>query len=521
MTGLARRMGGLTGWRRLAAAAALGALAVPALPPFFVLPLLFLSFTGLIWLIDGAAQGRGGWRRSLAIGWCFGFAHFTCGLYWITNALLVDASANGWLAPFAVAGLSLYFAIYPALACLLASWAPPGAWRVAALAAAWAAAEWARGVVLTGFSWNLISTALSFDAAALQGAALVGGYGLSLLVVGIAAAPALLSRAATGRIAYGPLAGAAVLALAMAGGGLARVATAPEPDAAATQVTLRIVQGNIPQRVKWRRDLASQHFLTYLNLSRTSGARRPDVVIWPETAVPFTLNGDPARIRLLQRAVPRDGVLITGAVRTDPPVPPPGRIWNTVVAVTGKGVAATYDKHHLVPFGEYVPGRGLLPIDKITAGRLDFSAGPGPATLTVPGLPPLSPLVCYEAIFPGAVTGPGPRPAWLLNLTNDGWFGRSTGPYQHLAAARMRAVEEGLPLVRAANTGISAVIDPWGRVLERLPLGRRGVIERRLPAALAAPTVYSRLGNGILGVIAALIAAGAVLARRRRGGEAP
>jgi len=519
VTRLARRLGALAGWRRLVAALALGALAVLALPPFFGLPILFVSFTGLVWLIDGAAKGPGAWRRVLAAGWCFGFAHFSIGLYWITNALLVDAATHGWLAPFAVAGLSLYFAIYPALACLAASWAPPGAWRIAALAAAWAVAEWARGVALTGFSWNLVSTALAFDAAALQGAAVVGGYGLSLAVVVLAAAPALASRAATGRIAPWPLAAAALLALVLAGGGLMRTALAPDPDDAATQVTLRVVQGNIPQRLKWRRDLANRHFQTYLNLSRASGAGVPDVVIWPETALPFSLNGDPARLRLLHRAVPRDGVLITGAVRTTPPVPGPGRIWNAVVAVTGSGLAATYDKHHLVPFGEYVPGRGLLPIDKITPGRLDFTAGPGPATVSVPGLPPFSPLVCYEAIFPGAVTGRGPRPAWLLNLTNDGWFGRSTGPYQHLAAARMRAVEEGLPLVRAANTGISAVIDPWGRVLARLPLGRRGVIERRLPAA-SAPTVYSRLGNGVLAVIAVLIALGAGLARRRSGGGA-
>jgi apolipoprotein N-acyltransferase len=515
---LARRLGGLAGWRRLAAALVLGALAVLALPPFFVLPVLFISYTGLVWLIDGSAKGPGAWHRVLAVGWCFGFAHFTVGLYWITNALLVDAATHGWLAPFAVAGLSLYFAIFPALACLAATWAPPGAWRVAALAAAWALAEWARGVALTGFSWNLVSTALAFDGSALQGAALLGGYGLSLVLVAIAAAPALLSRAATGRIAHWPLTGVAGLALALAGGGLIRVAMAPDPDAASTQVKLRIIQGNIPQRLKWRRELANQHFLTYLNLSRAPGAGAPDVVIWPETALPFSLNGDPQRIALLKRAVPPDGVLITGAVRTNPPVPGPRRIWNTVVAVTGGGVAATYDKHHLVPFGEYVPGRGLLPIAKITAGRLDFSAGPGPATVSVPGLPPFSPLVCYEATFPGAVTGPGLRPAWLLNLTNDGWFGRSTGPYQHLAAARMRAVEEGLPLVRAANTGISAVIDPWGRILARLPLDRRGVIERPLPAGLESPTPYARIGNWILVVIAALIGAGAALARRRRHG---
>jgi apolipoprotein N-acyltransferase len=170
-------------------------------------------------------------------------------------------------------------------------------------------------------------------------------------------------------------------------------------------------------------------------------------------------------------------------------------LWNAVVAVTRQGIVATYDKHHLVPFGEYVPARKFLPITKITAGRTDFTPGPGARSLDIPGLPRVSPLVCYEVIFPGAVVGPGPRPRWLLNLTNDAWFGRSTGPYQHLAASRLRAVEEGLPLVRAANTGISAVIDPWGRILEALPLGRRGVIQRRLPAALNQPPPFARFGN--------------------------
>ncbi len=518
MTRLARLLGALRGWRRLAVALGLGACAVLALPPFYVLPALFVAFTGLVWLIDGLEGGRRAWLRALAVGWCFGFAHFTAGLYWITNSLLVDAATHGWLAPFAVAGLALYFAIYPGLACLAACFAPRGALRVLALAAAWAAAEWARGVALTGFPWNLVATALAFDAGALQGASLVGAYGLSLLVVAIAAAPALLARDADGRVRWAPFAAAMVLALALAGGGIARVSLAPSAEASSTEVTLRLVQGNIPQRLKWRPELARSHFLAYLDLSRPEGGVVPDAVIWPETAVPFTLNGDPRRIQLLMRAVPPNGVLITGAVRTNPPGERPRRLWNSVVAMTRDGVRARYDKHHLVPFGEYVPARGLLPVTKITQGRIDFSTGPGPGTIALPGLPPFSALVCYEVIFPAAVTGPGPRPAWLLNLTNDAWFGRSTGPYQHLAAARLRAVEEGLPLVRAANTGISAIIDPWGRVLASLALGQRGVIQRRLPAALDGPTVFARAGNGVFALMLLMsgLAVAAGVWRRRR-----
>ncbi len=506
MSGLARRLGALSGWRRLAAAVGLGGLAVLALPPIYAVPVLFVSFTGLVWLIDGTDGTPRAGLKALIVGGGFGFAYFAGGLYWITNALLVDAAAHGWLAPFAVAGLSLYFAVYPALACWAASRVRSGVPRVLVLGVAWAVAEWLRGSLLTGFPWNLISTSLAFDAAAIQGVAYFGAYGLSLVVVMIAAAPATLGDAAKGPARFLPFGTAMVLAAVLVGAGHARLAMAPSAGESVTDVTLRIVQGNIAQRLKWRRDLARGHYQAYLRLSRNFGdAGAPDVVIWPETAVPFSFSGTPDQIGALKRAVPHDGVLITGVVRTSLPGVRPRQLWNTVLAVTRRGIVATYDKHHLVPFGEYVPAREFLPITKITAGRIDFTPGSGARSLDIPGLPLLSPMVCYEAIFPGAVVAPGPRPRWLLNLTNDAWFGQSAGPYQHMAAARLRAVEEGLPLVRAANTGISAVIDPWGRVIEALPLGRRGVIQRRLPQALERPTVFARFGNGFFGLVAGVI----------------
>ncbi|HSR56161.1 MAG TPA: apolipoprotein N-acyltransferase, partial [Alphaproteobacteria bacterium] len=285
MTRLARLLGALTGWRRWAAAAALGATAVLALPPIYGLPALFIAFTGLVWLIDGVKPVARAWCRVLALGWWFGFGFFVPGLYWITNALLVDAATHGWLAPFAVAGLSVYFALYPALACLLASWAPPGGWRILALAAAWAAMEWARGTVLTGFPWNLVSTALAFDPTAIQGASVLGAYGLSLVVVVIAAAPALLARNRHGHPATVPFVAAMAVAVLLIGGGLARVSQAPPPGTHASDIHLRLVQGNIPQSIKWRQDLMRRHFQLYMDLSRGQGGRPPDVVIWPETAI--------------------------------------------------------------------------------------------------------------------------------------------------------------------------------------------------------------------------------------------
>jgi apolipoprotein N-acyltransferase len=285
------------------------------------------------------------------------------------------------------------------------------------------------------------------------------------------------------------------------------------------------VQAAIDQKIKWRPDLARQHFMDYVTLSRgpapAPGApvRAPAAVIWPETAVPVVYKGGQAYRRALAQAVPLGGILITGIVRRTQEKGQRG-LWNSVLAIDGQGgLLAHYDKHHLVPFGEYVPLARFNPLPKLTEGRVDFSAGPGPRTLTLPGLGYVSPLVCYEVIFPGQVTAvEGPRPHMLLNLTNDAWFGISTGPYQHLAAARMRAVEEGLPLIRAANTGISAVIDPYGRDVRRLGLGQRGVIDAVVPAPLPAPTLYARLGNWPFLILAALLlAAGFVPFRRAPG----
>jgi len=247
-----------------------------------------------------------------------------------------------------------------------------------------------------------------------------------------------------------------------------------------------------------------------------AGAAPPTHVIWAETAVPFFLANDPVRRAFLARAVPPGGLLIVGAPRTTPAPQEPFRVWNSLEAIDGTGrIVGTYDKVHLVPFGEYVPLRVLLPFNKLTAGRTDFSAGDGRATLALAGLPPTSPLICYEVIFPGAVARRDDRPQWLLNLTNDGWFGRSSGPYQHLAAARLRTIEEGLPLVRVANGGVSAVIDAHGRTLARLGLGEAGVVDAPLPVALAPPP-YARFGDLLVLAVGGVAAALGRWAGRRR-----
>jgi apolipoprotein N-acyltransferase len=517
---LADTVAALTGWRRYAVAALCGCLATLALPPLYLFPALLPAFCGLFWLAQGARTAR----QAFATGWCFGFTHFVTGLYWITNALLVDAEKFGWLAPFAVSGLSLGFAIFPGLAILVCYFGRVRGWAVGAaspvlFAVAWTAVEWLRGNILTGFPWNLMATTWSFSPTMSQPVALFGAYGLSFVTVLAAVAPAALfgSTAATRRPITAVLAMVSLLIVGALGGAV-RMALAPAEGAQpmVSGVRLRLVQANIDQRLKWEESERVNTLRKYLALSTQPSAAPITDVVWPETALPYFLSTEPELLRILAQVVPPGGLLLTGAVRVDPPEIFPAQVWNSVHAIDDRGqVVATYDKFHLVPFGEYVPLRNILPIEKITPGTSDFASGPGTRTLALPGLPPVSPLVCYEAIFPGAVTArAGQRPQWLLNVTNDAWFGQSAGPHQHFASARLRAIEEGLPLVRAANTGISAVIDPYGRVLASLALGREGVLDAALPQALP-PTPFARVGNWVLLVLlAAAIGAMAILRRR-------
>ena len=505
---LAAALASLTGWRRWLAAWLLGLVSVFAFPPVGWFPVLFVALPALVWQIDGAASRR----SAFAVGWWFGFGHFMAGTYWISNSLLVEADRFAWLIPPTLVGVSAYLAVYPALACACARWAAPGWPRVAALAVAWTAFEMLRGVAFTGFPWNPVGSVWTGIPAMMQPAAAIGVYGLGLLTLALAAAPALLAarrRAAIAAALGVPLA----LALVWAGGTfrLERAQTALHSG-----VRLGIVQPAIPQHEKVRAALRTRHFAEHLAMTRAAAKGGATHFIWPETAIGFALSRAKGAAEAIARVVPEDGSVIAGALRVTPPHERPRRVWNSLVAIDGAARRiAVYDKARLVPFGEYVPLRSILAFTQITGGRLDFSRGPGRRTLAVPGLPPFGPLICYEMIFPGQVVDPDRRPGWLLNVTNDGWFGDSAGPYQHLAAAQMRAVEEGLPIVRAANSGISAVIDPYGRVVERLALGRRGVLEAALPVALSEPTAFARVGHLPVLAVIALVAAGLAAYRRR------
>ncbi len=479
----------LTGRRAVFAAFGLGVAGALALPPVHAVPLLLLAIPGLLALMDGA----GNWKRAGVLGFVWGMGHHVAGLYWISHALLTDPWRWGWLVPIAVPGLALPLSVYIALAVVVAWFARPGWPRWLALGGAWVVMEMLRGVMFTGFPWNAMGSVWAFHALPLQAASIIGVYGLSLLTVLLAGLPMLGRRA---------MAGGAVAVLALAGFGAWRLA---QPEPPAPGVNLMLVQGNVQQEAKWREDMRWPIFRRYLELTREGAAAAPAgpplAVIWPETASPFLLPNDPDARRYAAEALPPNGILLAGSVRAEWSTGPrPERVFNSLSAVGKDGaLLGVYDKAHLVPFGEYMPLRGLIPI-RVVQGGLDFSSGPGAVAMTVPGLPSFSPLICYEVIFPGAVV-PAERPQWLLNVTNDAWFGFSAGPFQHLASARLRAVEEGLPLARAAQTGISALFDAHGRVVTDIPLGQMGTTIAALPGALS-PTLFARLGSWIPALLA-------------------
>ncbi|MEQ8605100.1 MAG: apolipoprotein N-acyltransferase [Marivibrio sp.] len=510
------RVQALGPWSSRLALFSAGAAATLALPPVGAWPVLYPCFWVLLRLADRAADpARGSRRAAFGVGWWFAFGYLSVGWYWIANALLVYSDRLWWMTPFAALGLPAAMAVYYGLATLAVRPLASGLARALGLAAAFVAADWLRGHLLTGFPWNVWGYAYADSAWLSQGAALFGVYGLGLLaLVSATLAGASATPRATGRARAAALVGAAAIPLALGSFGAARLSTAPDPlIAAADGPGLRIVQAGVPQREKWPRRFAERNFNAHLDLSLKG---RPDwvsSVVWPETAAAFFLADAPPARQAIAAVLPPGGVLLTGAPRRGDD--PPG-LRNSLLALDGSGaVIAHYDKAHLVPFGEYVPFAEWLPIEKIAEGGSGYVPGPGPRTLTLPGLPPVSPLICYEVIFPGAVTPEATRPAWILNLTNDAWYGETAGPYQHLQHTRMRAIERGLPLVRAANTGISAGFDGYGRELGRLGLNQAGALDLRLPPALETPTPFVRWGAGALAIGLAIVGLAALLADRR------
>ena len=515
-------LGGLTGWRRIAAAVAFGVGAGFAMPPWYVLPLMPVGLVGLVWLLD-SGLGAAPRRRATSSTGSSGVGPLFRRLLLDRRGLLRAAGDLRAAGPPIVIGLAallslfiatasvLYVAMMRAMPTRFAGWR-----RVLLFSLWWVVAEWARGHVMTGFPWNPAGHVWAFSAPALQPAAWVGVYGLSLLTVAILAMPATLADAGPRR--WLPSAVVAALALAVGvTGGLslnARLAAASaRTTPAEARPLLRLVQPNIPQGEKWRQARRAEHVAKLERLSTVDRPPEVSIVIWPETATAFLLAQSPTYLAAFRALVPKGGYLLAGAPR-GPMTPAEARraaaltggvpIWNSLHAIDDQGVIrATYDKIHLVPLGEYLPLRDIIPLSD-TIGRGSFEFGETRAPMSLPGVPPFAVAICYEAIFPDEIV-PKPRPAWILNVTNDSWFGTSSGPYQHMVSARLRAVEEGLPMIRVANTGISAVIDGGGHVLRQLGMNVEGVIDERLPPPLS-PTLYGRHGDAALLALMAVMA---------------
>ena len=526
---LAEKLRALSGWRRWMTAFAAGILSVIALPPFSAWVVMFITLPVLILLLDGAAAQattlKQAARSFAATMWWWGFGYFLLGLYWIGQAFIVEGNFI-WLMPLAVtlmpAGLALFYAAAGALAVFY--W-PSGWRRIVVFALLLTAAEWLRGHLFTGFPWNLLGYTLAAQDGLMQLASVFGAYGLTFLAALVFASftdtglfEGRFAKLTTAPFPYAALA----LLISMFAMGQVRLHTGSQMEPQA--INLRIVQPAVPQVEKWQPENRKKIFRDYLSLSARKTADRPgglanvSLLIWPEAALPFLLLRAPYALRDIRKMLPENSWLVTGGNRAEaqmslPPVKqspelpfamPRHRrplIFNSVLVFDAKArLKQRYDKTHLVPFGEYLPFQGLLEaigLRQLTRLRGGFEAGRRRAVLAAGQTPAFAPLICYEIIFPGQVVPQGPRPAWLLNLTNDAWFGTGIGPYQHLHQARLRAVEEGLPVVRAANTGISAVIDPYGRIVSQLRLGEKGIIDAKLPKNLP-PTLYARYGDGIL-----------------------
>ena len=444
--------------------------------PYYVVLLVPVLMSFLVCQINKLQTPRAIARQTFLFGFGFGAASTS----WIANAILLDASLK-WVVPLAWAGMGLIFGSFYALSGYIAAHYPQGVKRLLAFAAAFTLLEWVRSWFLTGFPWNLVGSVWEITLPILQTAATVGVYGLTFLTIVICGVVGLGLHKKPILAAVG---GFLLLFL------LGSLRLYAEPRDTVFGMKLRLVQPNIPQTLKWDPKEAESSFMKLMRLSRENNE---DIthVIWPESAVSFLVNRDEAeRLRLMQ-AVGQGSTLIMGGMRA---IPERRTVANSLFVLNDLAeIEAFYDKSHLVPFGEYVPFRDLLHLDKIVPIPFDFAEGVGVKTIRAPKTPPMGGLVCYEVIFSGEVVDKKNRPEWLVNVTNDGWYGLSAGPYQHLGMAKMRAVEEGLPLVRVANTGISAVFDGLGRTWGTLPLGQEGVLDLPLPQALS-PTPYSRFG---------------------------
>jgi len=497
---------GLSGrWPILVLCLIAGAAAALAFPPFGFLPGL-LAYGGMMRLWDAADAGRP-LRSALWRGWLSGFVFFLISTWWVYEAFQVDAANQGWMAPFAVALLAAILGLFWGVAALAyRAAAAKGAPRVIVFAGVFCLLEWLRGHLFTGFPWDLPGEAWRAGSAPSQAASVFGAYGLSFITVAASAALSLAADYRDRRARLGAAAGVLVVVCLYVFGGLRLAHALPVPVNAPI---VRIVQPDEREQPSYSAEDFRAIVARYVTLTSEPAARTPAVVIWPEGAIPAAANEFLAPGTWTASAIgdalkPGESLMI-GAYRVAGTETAP-LYYNTLVVsregADGLTPTGVYDKYQLVPFGEYMPADALmarLGIKKLVHVGDGFSTGPRPAPIHPQGLPPVQPLICYEALFPGLARGggrPADRAAWIVNVSDDAWFGRTYGPLQHLNLASYRAIETGLPMARATPTGVSALIDAYGRIAPGAALsqGAMGVIDRPLPAALP-PTLFDRFGE--------------------------
>ncbi|WP_321393303.1 apolipoprotein N-acyltransferase [Emcibacter sp.] len=498
-----------------------GALSALAFAPFYLLLLLWVSYPVLFLMLRGLDKKS----EAFSIAWWFGLGQFFVGFLWIANSFYLQDDIPAWTGYLAVGCLAGLLAIYSGFVGLAMNvyWQKIDRSRnllisLLLFAVFWNLSEWGRGHFFTGFPWNLSGYVWGISDSMLQSSSIWGIYGLGLFTLIFALAP--LYFLSLGRERGKLLLAAGVFGVLFGGLFLFGAQRLTQETEFSEDVTLRLVQPNINQRDKWAREKRADNFLDYLTLSDRNGKGDATHIIWPETAVIYFLDQEPSRRYLIADMLGDDDLLLTGFPRREWHEDDL-KIYNSFAAIDNNGqIGAIYDKNHLVPFGEYIPSffRTLLSAIGLqrAVGGLDYSPGPGQVTQYVPGTPPFGVLVCYEIIFPGEVANREDRPDWLLNITNDAWYGTMTGPYQHFLQTRVRAIEEGLPVIRSAGTGISAVIDSYGRVIKSIELQKRGTIDQKLPLKLVELTFYSRYGDITFVFTMLFIIIGAITISRRR-----
>lgn len=482
-----------------------GALCDLAFAPlhFFLAAPLSLTLFYLLLQSQFNSQSSNNKKNFFWIGWFYGFGYFFAGVYWIAISLLVDGEKFAWLIPFSLTLIPGVLAFYFGLLCLIYYAAiakfslTKNYEKIITFAVCWLICELLRSFLFTGFPWNLLGYVWVFSDEFIQLGSVFGILGLSFFAVLISLLPALFfqDQSFSAKLSSGNKIFAAALILSVIASFIFGYCRIDKSKIVKDENhKLRLVQGNIKQELKWDRDQKYQNFLKHIDLTNSKDLTNIAAVIWSETSVPYVIDSE--LVDKIKPAIPQGGILVTGGLRLErDQTGEVSKVWNSVFALGNEGMIDHYDKHHLVPFGEYVPWQKYLPfIDKITDGAIGFSQGEGPKTINTQVFS-FSPLLCYEVIFSDKIIDKKNRPDLLINLTNDAWFGNSSGPYQHFDMAKMRATEYGISLARVANSGITVFFDPFGRVIKRINLNQEGVIDVEFIKNLE-PTFYSRYGYG-------------------------